>query len=120
MRLAVLTTLMLGLYVPGSVAAESDRMTTTQFYRLTHILMSRPSQHGKFIKHCAGVKFSPLAQAELEAAAKIQKLQAHALTEEACRRLVKGIADGRMTYTDYMKWMDDADRTGVVVLPDWE
>ena len=120
MRLAVLICVIVGLFASESVASESDRMTSTQFYRLTHILMTRHDQHEKLIKACAGAILAPADKAQLEAIARIHNLPPDGIVQRLCRYFVKGTAAGTITYTDYMRWMDEADKTGVVGFPDLE
>ncbi|MDB5552909.1 MAG: hypothetical protein JWL86_2893 [Rhizobium sp.] len=120
MRLALLICVILGFCGSWAVASESGRLTSTQFYRLTHLLMTRHDQHEKLIKTCTDATLAPADKAQLEAIAKIHNLPPDGIVQRLCRYFVKGTAAGTITYTDYMRWMDEADRTGVVVFPDLE
>jgi len=111
--------LILSLLLVGNASAEATQWTEQEFQVIAKRVKQNPDSHARLITQCIEVGYSALKKdsglgAELESS---NSISAEELVQEACRRLVKGIASAKITYDMYRDWMLDDGKT--VALPDW-
>ena len=111
--------LSVSLLLPSAVLAAEPGMTAEQFYKFAALLMTNTSAHDKVIAHCTTRGLQSVDQATRLEASKLNGISAEVAIRESCRRLVKGIAAGQITYTTYREWMD-AGPFGTIKLPDYK
>ncbi|MGQ3210959.1 hypothetical protein [Shinella sp.] len=115
----VATNLLLSLLLPASAFAEGPRWTEQEFQEIVTRLKQNPDSHARLITRCIEDGQSELKQDgrlgdELES---LNSIGAEEVVQEACRRLVKGMTAGKVTYEMYRDWSVEDGKT--VALPDW-
>lgn len=100
--------LILSLLLVGSAPAEAAQWAEQEFQVIAKRVKQNPDSHARLITKCIEDGYSALKKdselgAELESSSSIS---AKELVQEACRRLVKGIASGKspMTCTGIECW----------------
>jgi hypothetical protein len=99
--------------------ADEARMSAETFYALTTRLMTNRSLHEKTIENCSSTALKSLDLKARSSLAKSAGMSAEKAVHESCRRLVKGIAAGKITYTTYTQWMD-VGGPATISLPDYK
>jgi hypothetical protein len=110
--------LFIGLLLPSVALAADDGMTDQEFYRLTAVLMANTSAHDKVVEDCSARGLQSIDQRTRSEVSKLNGMSAEDAIRESCRRLVKGIAAGQITYTTYLEWMNA--EPGTIKLPDYK
>ena len=102
-----------------SAKADNNPWDRETFEHYSSVIRQSPEIHERLILACA--KNQQTAEdggvnSELERSSGMVAAKA---AEEVCRRMIKGIASGAVTYEVYRKWVDTpADRA--VVFPDYK
>ncbi|MCT7663332.1 hypothetical protein [Shinella kummerowiae] len=103
----------------GSASAETAQWTEQEFQVIAKRVKQNPDSHPRLITHCVEDGYSALKKdsglgVELKNSSAIS---AEEVVQEACRRLVKGIASSKITYDMYRDWMLEDGK--MKALPDW-
>jgi hypothetical protein len=94
-------------------------MTYQQFYRLAAVLIRNTAGHDKVVEDCAVRGLQSIDQRTQAEVSKLNGMSPADAVHESCRRLVKGIAAGKITYATYREWMA-AGLSGAITLPEYK
>jgi hypothetical protein len=111
--------LSVGMFYPSLAWTAEGVMSDVEFYRLTTNIMNYPWRHDQMIDDCATKGLQIVDEPTLSKLSKSSGMPAERAIHEICRRLVRGIAAGKITYTTYLKWMEK-DPFGAIKLPDYQ
>ncbi len=98
--------------------AREGKWSDADFIYYASIIRSRPAEQGNITTQCALRSFQSLDETTKQELAKLNKMSADAVVYESCRRLVKGIAKGKITYKIFSEWWD-APATEILKIPDY-
>ncbi|MEX2697640.1 hypothetical protein [Rhizobium mongolense] len=115
-RLLVLF-LLLGFF--GIALAEENVWNEETFEYYASIIRQQPDTHSRLIDGCAQrgiLKMDSDTKAQIE---RDSSMSASEATKEVCRRVIKGIASGAVTYEVFRKWANAPDDEKVS-FPDYQ
>lgn len=110
--------LILGLAISVPAWANDGAWSKETFEYNASIIRQRPMAHARIIEGCSKVAFglSDEIRTDLE---RDTGMTADQVSEEVCRRMIRGIASGAVTYEIYKKWWDTPSSERVTI-PDYK
>jgi len=105
--------------MPSLVRADGGLWNRETFEYYASVIRKQPATHARLIEGCtenwlAGLTDRARTEIERDSAMRPEKAAA-----EVCRRMVKGIASGAVTYEAYRAWAGASDDKRVV-FPDYK
>lgn len=98
-------------------AADDAPWTPQEFEQVATKLRSNPDAHAALITECIDMGYSELEKSNdfKQQLTRLNSMDPKEGVREMCRRLVKGLASGKLSYELYRRWL----RQDVSTLPDW-
>ncbi|ANL41138.1 UNVERIFIED_ORG: ABC-type arginine transport system permease subunit [Rhizobium esperanzae] len=117
MRICVSILGLIFLLLGCAAMAKADGWNEETFEYYASIVRQLPETHSRMIDDCARNGIAKMDNETKEQLKRAVPKPIDETTREICRRLVKGIASGAVTYEVFRTWLDSPDG-GKVSLPD--
>ncbi|MDR6667972.1 hypothetical protein [Rhizobium sp. 1399] len=118
-RIEYFAALIIAVAMPSLVRADGGAWNRETFEYYASIIRKQPATHSRIIQACTENGLAAMTDRARTEVERDSEMPPEKATAEVCRRMVKGIASGAVTYKAYRSWADAPDDKRVV-FPDYK